>query len=266
MKKRLGNLERQLFAYVQMRGKHMLQSGDLLNILQISPVQERELLDRLNSVGVIAQVRRGLYLIPQKLPLGGKWSPTDILAINTLVEDQKGKYQICGPNAFNRYGFDEQIPTRMYVYNNRLSEERTIGSIAITLIKVHDNRLGDIEEVKTREGEIGLYSSRRRSLLDAVYDWSRFNTLPRAYQWIEKEIDAKRVSPKDLVEVTLRYADVGTMRRIGFVLDKLGVQRSLLAKFQKVLKPSSSFIPLIPSLPKRGSIDRQWGILINGEW
>jgi predicted transcriptional regulator of viral defense system len=266
MKKVLGNLERQLFSYTQLRGLRTLKTGDLTKILQINSIQERKLFDRLNGDKMITQVRRGLYLIPQKLPLGGKWSPTDILAINTLVEDQKGKYQICGPNAFNRYGFDEQIPTRMYVYNNRLSEERTIGSIAITLIKVNDNRLGDIEEVKTREGEIGLYSSRRRSLLDAVYDWSRFNTLPRAYQWIEKEIADKSVLPKDLVEVTLRYADVGTMRRIGFVLDKLGVQKTLLAKFQKVLKPSSSFIPLIPSLPKRGSIDRQWGVLINGEW
>lgn len=266
MKKRLGNLERQLFAFVQMRSKRTLRTGELLNFLQITSKQERELLDRLNTFGIISQVRRGLYLVPEKLPLGGKWNPTDILAINTLIEDQQGKYQICGPNAFNRYGFDEQIPTRMYVYNNRLSEERTIGSIAITLIKVNDNRLGDIEEVTTREGEIGLYSSRRRSLLDAVYDWSRFNTLPRAYRWIEKEIVAKRVLPQDLVEMTLRYADVGTMRRIGFVLDKLGVQKTLLAKFRKVLKPSSSFIPLIPSLPKRGSINRQWGVLINGEW
>lgn len=266
MKKRLGNLERQLFAFVQMRSKKTLRTGELLNFLQINSKQERELFDRLNSAGIISQVRRGLYLVPEKLPLGGKWSPTDIRAITTLIEDQKGKYQICGPNAFNRYGFEEQIPTRMYVYNNRLSEERTIGSISITLIKVNANRLGDIEEVKTREGEIGLYSSRRRSLLDAVYDWSRFNTLPRAYLWIEKEIAAKRILPKDLIEVTLRYADVGTMRRIGFVLDKLGVQKTLLAKFQKVLKPSTSFIPLIPSLPKRGFIDRQWGILINGEW
>ena len=266
MKKRLGNLERQLFAFVQMRGKRILQTGDLLNFLQINSKQERELLDRLNSFGIISQVRRGLYLVPEKLPLGGKWSPTDILAINTIIQDQNGMYQICGPNAFNRYGFDEQIPTRTYVYNNRLSEERTIGAISITLIKVNDNRLGDVEEVKTREGETGLYSSRRRSLLDAVYDWSRFNTLPRAFLWIEKEIASKRVSPKDIVEVTLQYADVGTMRRIGFVLDKLGMQKSLLGKLHKVLKPSTSFIPLIPFLPKRGSIDRQWGVVINGEW
>jgi hypothetical protein len=57
------------------------------------------------------------------------------------MEDQDGRYQICGPNAFNRYGFDEQVPTRVYAYNNRLSRERTIGSVALTLIKVTDNRL-----------------------------------------------------------------------------------------------------------------------------
>jgi hypothetical protein len=35
------------------------------------------------------------------------------------MEDQGARYQICGPNAFNRYGFDEQVPTRIYAYNNR---------------------------------------------------------------------------------------------------------------------------------------------------
>ncbi len=266
MKKRLGNLERQLFAYVQMRGKKTLRTGDLLNFLHITAKQERELLDRLNSVGIITQVRRGLYLVPEKLPLGGKWSPSDFLAINTLIEDKKGRYQICGPNAFNRYGFDEQIPTRIYIYNNCISEERTIGSNALTLIKVQNNRLGDIEEEKNRDGDTGIYSSRRRSLLDAVYDWSRFNTLPRAYQWIEKEIKSKRVSAKDLIEMTILYGDVGTIRRIGFILTKLKVQSSLLPKLKRNIKPSTAYIPLIPSIPKRGSINREWGVVINGEW
>ena len=28
-------------------------------------------------------------------------------------------YQICGPNAFNRYGFDEQLRMCTYLYNGR---------------------------------------------------------------------------------------------------------------------------------------------------
>src|SRR3989338_6769095 len=111
---------------------------------------------------MIARVRRGLYLAPTRLPLGGKWNPGEILALNTLIEDRGGRYQICGPNAFNRYGFDEQIPNRVYAYNNRTSGERTVGPVALTLIKVADDRLGDTETVEMKEGGMAVYSSHVR--------------------------------------------------------------------------------------------------------
>jgi hypothetical protein len=125
---------------------------------------------------MIARVRRGLYLVPPRLPLGGAWTPDEILAINTLIEDREGRYQICGPNAFNRYGYDEQVPNRIYAYNNRISGDRMIGAVNLTLIKVADERLGETEEQKTVDGETAVYSSRARTLLDAVYDWSRFGS------------------------------------------------------------------------------------------
>jgi predicted transcriptional regulator of viral defense system len=263
MKKTLGNLERQLFAYSQLRRLRTLGTGDLIKPLGISPKQERELLSRLNRVGLIARVRRGLYLIPPRLPLGSTWSPDETLAINTLIKDRNGRYQISGPNAFNRYGFDEQIPTRVCMYNNVLSGERTIGSISLILIKVADARLGSIEEVKTPEGEVALYSSRSRALLDAVYDWSRFNTLPRAYDWLQKELTENRVRPGEIVDVTLSYGDIGTIRRIGFFLERLEVKNSFLLKLSKAIKPSTSFIPLVPNQPKRGKVNNRWGILDN---
>jgi len=179
------------------------------------------------------------------------------------MDDQRGRYQICGPNAFNRYGFDEQVPTRVYAYNNRLSQERTIGSVALSLIKVADNRLGSTEKVKTAEGLIAVYSSRTRTLVDAVYDWSRFNSLPRAYEWIRQELQTQRVDPADLIKDTLRYGDIGTMRRVGTLLEREGIKESLLVKLEKAVSPSTSFIPWIPSKPKRGTSNRRWGVVIN---
>jgi len=261
--KKLGPLEAQLFAYCQMRRLQTLRTGDLTGPLRISPKQERELYSRLTRSGLIAQVQRGLYLIPPRLPLGGKWSPDEILALNTLMEDHGGRYQICGPNAFNRYGFDEQVPTRVYAYNNRLSRERTIGSAALSLIKVADNRLGSIEKIKTAEGLTAVYSSRTRTLVDAVYDWSRFNSLPRAYEWIRQELQTQRVDPGDLINDTLRYGDIGTMRRMGELLEREGIKESLLVKLEKAISPSTSFIPWIPSKPKRGTSNRRWGVVIN---
>lgn len=261
--KKLGRLEAQLFAYCQMRGLQTLRTGDLTGPLRISPKQERELYSRLSRSGLIAQVRRGLYLIPPRLPLGGKWSPDEILALNTIMKDQDGRYQICGPNAFNRYGFDAQVPTRVYAYNNRLSRERTIGSVALSLIKVADSRLGSTEKVKTAEGLTAVYSSRTRTLVDAVYDWSRFNSLPRGYEWIRQELRTQQVDPGDLINNTLRYGDVGTIRRVGALLEREGIEESLLVKLEKAVSPSTSLIPWIPSKPKRGTSNRRWGVVFN---
>lgn len=180
-----------------------------------------------------------------------------------MIEDRKGRYQICGPNTFNRYGFDEQVPTRIYAYNNRISGERMIGSIAFNLIKVADARLGSTEETQTAEGQTAVYSSRARTLIDAVYDWSRFNSLPRGYEWIKRELMTKQVTAADLITLTLRYGDIGTIRRMGVLLEREGVAKPLLKKLEEALLASTGMIPWIPAAPKRGMVDRRWGVVIN---
>ena len=265
MVKSLGKLETQFFAYIQARNLKSVETGELTESLGLSPIQERELLSRLSRSGLIARVRRGLYLVPPRLPPGGKWSPGEALALTTLIEDQNGKYQICGPNTFYRYGWDDQVPNRVYVYNNRISGERKIGSVLLSLIKVADERLGGTETVKTPDGINLIYSAKTRSLIDAVYDWSRFNSLPRAYDWIRMELINNDKLPAELIDTAIRYGNQGTMRRIGYLLDERKVQESLLRKLEKELKPSSSFIPMVPTFPKRGEINRRWGIVSNSD-
>lgn len=184
MKRNLGRLETQFLAYAQMRRWTSVRTGDLRTPMRLSAVQERKLFSRLARAGMIARVWRGLYLVPPRLPLGGKWSPDEGLALATLMAARGGRYHICGLNAFNRYGFDEQMPNRVYAYNNRLSGDRSIGSVQLTLIKVADARLGATEEAASTEGgPPAIYSSRARSLVDSVYDWSRFGSLPRGPPW-----------------------------------------------------------------------------------
>ncbi|MCY3019389.1 MAG: hypothetical protein NTW87_10245 [Planctomycetota bacterium] len=264
MKRRLGPQESALLAYVQLRKLAMLHSGDLVGPLRLTPIQEWRLLGRLTRAGLIARVRPGLYLVPPQLPLGGAWSPNETLAINTLMADRGGRYQICGPSAFSRYGYDEQVPARIYAYNNRISGERRIGAVALTLIKVADKRLGATEGVQTPEGLVAVYSSRVRTLVDAVYDWSLFAGLPRAYDWIHSDLAAKRVQAGELVQTTLRYGNQGTIRRIGVLLEQERVDGRLLRILAKALKPSTALIPWIPSAPKRGTVNRRWGVLVNG--
>jgi len=263
VKRGLGPLETQLLAYAQLRGLPTLRVGEQRGPLRLSAVQERKLLGRMARAGLLPRVWRGLYLVPPRLPLGGKWSPSEALALSTLMASRGARYQVCGPNAFNRYGFDDQVPNRGYAYNDRLSGERTVGAVALSLIKVDAERLGDTEEARTADGLATPYSSRARTLVDAVYDWSRFNSLPRAFGWIRAELAARRVTAGQLVRVALRYGDVGTVRRIGALLEREGVAEPLLRRLQRKLKPTSGLIAWNPASPKRGTVDRRWGVVWN---
>jgi predicted transcriptional regulator of viral defense system len=264
MKRKLGMLEAQFFAYVQMRKLRTVRAGDLVaSVLKLAPVQERKMLSRLARGGLIARVRQGLYLVPPSLPLGGAWTPSEALALNALMEDAKGRYQICGPNAFNHYGFDDQIPNRVYAYNNRIFGDRTVGAVEMTMIKVADARLGATTDVVTWDGEKAIYSSRTRSLVDAVYDWSRFNSLPRAYEWIRSDLLHKRIDVKELVTITLRFGNMGTIRRIGALLEREGVEDPLLSRLEQALNKTRSMIPWVPGQPKRGKFNRRWGVVLN---
>jgi predicted transcriptional regulator of viral defense system len=179
------------------------------------------------------------------------------------MEDRGATYQICGPNAFFRYGWEEQVPNCVFAYNDRISGERRIGSTSLTLIKVAQERLGAVDRVTTPDG-IGLtYSSRVRSLLDAVYDWSRFDTIPRAYRWICEELRRNEAIAANLVSVTLRYGNQAAMRRIGKTLEFAGVGARQLRRLQQALHKTTSPIPWNPTRPKRGKIDRRWGIVVN---
>jgi len=263
MKRNLGKLETQFFAWVQLRKRTTVRTGDVGSALRITGKQVDELLSRLARAGLIARVKKGLYLVPERLPLGGKWSPDEALALKTLTEDAGGQYQICGPNSFNRYGFDDQLSTVTYAYNNRFSGTRRIGSVNLVLIKVGDRRLGATDSVKTRDGLFLVYSSRLRTLIDAVYDWSRFNGLPRAYDWIREEIGRNSQNAGKLVQLALDYGNQGTIRRLGYLLEREGVRSTVVRKLRDALNPSSALIPWDPTRPKRGKMVRTWGILDN---
>jgi predicted transcriptional regulator of viral defense system len=259
----LGEIESRLLAYAQMRNLSVIRSGDLLGPLRLTAKSERELLHRLAADGMIVRAQRGIYLVPSKLPLGGRWSPDEALVLDAIIADRGGRYQICGPNAFSHWGFTEQVPTRVYAYNNLISGERSVGRMSISLVKVADARLGGTEPVPTLSGRAAPYSSRCRSLVDAVHDWHRFGSLPAAFGWIDDELDAGRVTAAALARDALAYGNQSTVRRLGHRLARRGTAAAVLRKLERTLTSSSSLIPLDPTRPKRGPGDRRWGVVDN---
>ena len=144
---------------------------------------------------------------------------------------------------------------------DQITGQRTVGSVAMTLIKVADQRLGETEVVRMSEGFEAVYCSRVRSLVDAVYDWSRFNSLPQGYDWI------RGVGPRPGRRQRNRPGRPALRQRqyappAGPAARMRGDEPVVLSSLENRLSPSLALIPWVPTLPKRGPVDRRWGVVV----
>ena len=130
-------------------------------------------------------------------------------------------------------------------------------------VLICEQRLGETEEVEIASGIKLLYSSRARTLIDAVYDWSRFDSLPRGYSWIRGELDARRITASQLVRIAIAYGNQGTIRRIGALLDQEGATEKQLRALESALNPSKSVIAAVPRAPRRGPFSKRWRVIHN---
>jgi predicted transcriptional regulator of viral defense system len=258
----LRNLKMQFLAWIQLRKRTQVATGEIADALGLTAIQERKLLSRLTQQGLIVRLRRGLYMVPAKVPPGGVWSPGEFRLASALMDDAGAEYQIGGPIAFHQYGFNEQVPNQMTVYNDKISRRCIMAGLQFIFIKVPSSRLGGSLQISLPDGGSVKMSSLPRALMDAVYDWDRYNTLPRAYRWIAARRD-ERETIKELIRITLCHGNIGTMRRIGYTLAKCNVSPRLLSRLKARVSEGRSLVKLVPSLPARGAIDRDWGIIDN---
>ncbi len=86
----LGSLSSRFFAYVQLKKLDIVRTGEIAPILNITGSQERDLFRRLSDSGWILRLKRGVYLVPPRIPAGGKYSPGAALILQKLMEVEKG--------------------------------------------------------------------------------------------------------------------------------------------------------------------------------
>lgn len=132
--------------------------------------------------------------------------------------------------------------------------------------KVVSKRLGAIKKMKSYIGDGNFvwarHSSPEQAILDAVYDYKKYGTLPKAYDWIAIAVQDKKVSPKKIIDVTIKYGNTISQKRIGWILDKLKVPKGIISSLQKKASKTKFLTPLDPK-NRKGPINKKWGVIEN---
>lgn len=263
----LGPMEVQFFAWVQLENKDQVQTGDIVKSMNLSSKQEADLLYNLSSSGFIVKLWRGFYLIPKKIPSRGIWSPSPYLIINKYMENAGAKkFHISGPAVFNKYGYTDQLSSWFTIYNNKVSKKMYILQYHLDFTKVISNRLGAVKKIKSYVGDEKFiwarHSSPEQAILDAVYDYKRYGTLPKAYDWIVDSLRDKKINPKKIIDITIKYGNTISQKRIGWALDKLKISKKSTNSLQKKVSKANFLTPLDPK-NRKGPINKKWGVIEN---
>jgi len=260
----LGPVSAALVSLWQAESRTLWQSNAVdRSRLHISAKQEREALARLCRTGWIARIQKGVYLLNQELDFRGSRRPSPYQVIQELMSVHSAAYQIVGPAAFHHYGWHADDTGTIHVYNDRISRRIRIAGRATHFIKVARQRLGSIERADIAGTRDVILSSRLRSLVDAVYDWKRFGSLPNAFKWVSDEIMANAGSDRVLADLSVLYGNTGTQRRLGKALEAGGACAQAMELIRNRLPPTTAKIPWDPCRRRCGLTDRHWGLVLN---
>lgn len=255
-----GPLKTRFFAWAQMFEIEVARTNDLVKNLKLTPMQEAHVFTDLTQSGLIIQLMRGRYLVPNKLP-AGPWVAPSYRIIEVLMRELKAEYQVTGLAAFNSYGLDRQVPNEIAVYNTKLSGRRIIGGLSFLFIKVPKSRLGGHKGLKVDKTQV-VFGTFARTIMDAVYDYSRFATLPKAYEWIYKLRDNPDFLT-ELMALSARHSNQSTCRRLGYLLEEMGHPKIAKELKSVVNRKTKAFIPLVPNRGRAGATNRDWGVIVN---
>ncbi len=263
--KKIGELELKLLAYMQLTNSKIIKTGDMVNVLGITQQRENNLLSNLNKKGIVLRITTGYYLIPDRI------SPTSNAIIDGmeilvyLMKYYDARYMISGPTAIYYYGYTTQISNRIYVYNDKIYGDKQIGGSSFVFMKTSAKRLKGAEIIKVTNGIKVPYASKARLLIDCIYDWNRYNTIPKVFNWIRNEIEKDQEITAKLVSNAIRYGNKIVQRRLGYLLETINMDEELIEKLQNKIKSSKTLKPLIPNTDLKGCVNKKWGLIINGK-
>ncbi len=243
--------EIELLNRLEYEGKDIYTRDDIISFCADSQKADY-LIRKLLKKGRLKKIIKNIYLfVPMKAP-GGQWAGNEYLIAKALARG--AQYYIGYSDVFNSYGFTDQVAQLIHVVNDRYSMLKTIFGVRYKLIKVLPDRIYGLEARKIKNEDV-VFPKKERAMIDAF----EFYDVKKAYSILSSQIG--KLNMPVFIEYLSQYPVQKIRRRIGYFLEKLGINKKLLEKIDVGQKGYSS---LYDSGSNKGKIDKPWRLIING--
>lgn len=253
----LGPIETNIVARLTFEKKIIVTAEDLDQLFNLSPKDRKQIVFRLKKKKILSPIKRGIYVF-SPLEAGPEGMGVDELLVPPLFFPKKN-YYVGYSTMFNYYGFTEQLFQTVYVLNTTKRTEKLICGLSYKFIKIPENRMYGIEKIKIGNIEVNI-SSKERTLIDLIYFNKPVGGISSASKIFMEIINNNKLNIKKLVEYAVCFPNITARKRIGLMLDDIGISDSILKPLMKSIKKTS-----ISSLSssRKGVLNKKWRVIVN---
>ena len=227
------------------------------------------LLMRLVRDGWITRLKRGVYIRAGSV-LGNAAIHPFVIATNIVVPSAISHW-----SALHYHGLTEQVPyvvtaftpkkvvtpsMRRGSYSDKNKRHAwVIDGVRYEYITVKEKYFFGMEKIWVDEISRVLITDKERTVLEVFASPWMFGGIGEALSIIEKHLNV--LSIDKLVNYACRYGRISVAKRLGWILERVGVSESLLVPLLEM--PAAGYHVLDPRRPRRGVCDKRWMLQIN---
>jgi predicted transcriptional regulator of viral defense system len=223
----------------------------------------RQALHHLTRSGWLVRLRKGLYALSSSTP--GVSPAHEFEVAMALVHPAA----ISHFSAMHYHELTDQISRRVFVmtttghsvprsHNARKGESGyRVGETVYQFVQVKPERLFGTKEVWIGQARVTI-TDMERTLIDGLVMPQHCGGFAEVMHAFEEAHD--RLNLDRLIEYALKL-DAATAKRLGWVLEKTGIERSRLATLEHV--EVTGYNKLDPTGPRRGPYNRSWMVQEN---
>lgn len=222
--------------------------------LEISGYEKNYLglvLHNLEESGWIERIEKGKYLILPIEARSGEYTLHEFIVGSFLVDPSVVAYW----SAFHHHGFTEQIPNVVFIQttSRKRKRELRILNIRYKIIKIVDRKFFGWKKIWLDGEKIDITDTEKTIIdcLDKPKHCGGITEVNKAF--ISKEFDADK-----LTEYLKKFDSGAVAKRCSYLADKNNVELEIPRRLRK-----KGINLLDPSMPKKGDVDREYGLLIN---
>jgi len=257
--KYLGPRETEVIARLSYEKVSLITKEQFDRWFKFNQALRKQVIFRLKKKGILTAIKRGVYFY-SPLESGPAGSNINEFLIPSIFFP-KGNYYVGYATMYNYYGFTDQLFQVMYILNTSMQREKAVGNTRLKMVKIPESRMYGLEKIKVRDAEV-IVSGRERTLIDLVYFPEPIGGMKKAFEILKEQIKSRKTDIAKLIKYALKFPDTSTVKRIGFILEKAGLNNRKLMPLLKAAK-KTSLINLYPSKSRKGRINRKWMVIEN---